>query len=109
VSKIRESTLEGRAPKKLSKGVRVIDVDIHAHETLAPLIPYCEMSWRKPLELISKVLERYLDLPFFAPQMAVWTPSFPQSGSERRQVITGSSRHGGGGMTLRKQTEGIPK
>lgn len=92
MSEIRESTLEGRAPKKLPKGVRVIDVDVHAHETPAALISHCEMPWRKSLELISKVPERYLDIPFFAPQMAVWTPPFPQSGSERRQVVTSASQ-----------------
>jgi predicted TIM-barrel fold metal-dependent hydrolase len=86
------STLEGRAPKKLREGVRVIDVDVHAHETPASLIPYCDMPWRKSLELISNVPERYLDIPFFAPQMAVWTPPFPQSGSARRQVVTSAKQ-----------------
>src|SRR5580700_6329453 len=92
VSEVRESTLEGRAPKKLPKGVKVIDVDVHAHETPAALISYCEMPWRKSLELISKVPERYLDIPFFAPQMAVWSPPFPQSASERRQVVASASQ-----------------
>jgi predicted TIM-barrel fold metal-dependent hydrolase len=92
VSELSESTLEGRASKRLSKGVKVIDVDIHAHETPAALISYCEMPWRKSLELISTVPERYLDIPFFAPQMAVWTPPFPQSGSERRNIVTSASQ-----------------
>ncbi len=88
MSENADSTLEGRAPKKLPQGVKVIDVDVHAHETPGALIPYCEMPWRKCLESIAKVPERYLDIPFFAPQMAVWTPPFPQSGSERRNVVT---------------------
>ncbi len=83
-----DSTLEGRAPKKLPHDLKVIDVDVHAHETPAALIPYCEMPWRKSLELISKTPERYLDIPFFAPQMAVWSPPFPESSSARRQVVT---------------------
>jgi uncharacterized protein len=86
------STLEGRAPRKLREGVRVIDVDVHAPETPASLIPYCDMPWRKSLELVSKVPERYLDIPFFAPQMTVWTPPFPQSGSDRRQVVTSAKQ-----------------
>jgi predicted TIM-barrel fold metal-dependent hydrolase len=82
------NTLDGRAPKNLPKGVTVIDVDVHAHETPAALIPYCEMPWRKSLELVSKAPERYLDIPFFAPQMAVWSPPFPESGGQRRNVVT---------------------
>jgi len=92
MSETKASTLEGRAPKKLPKGVRVIDVDVHAHETPAALIPYCDMPWRKSLELISKAPERYLDIPFFAPQMAVWSPPFPQAGGDRRQVVTSASQ-----------------
>jgi nitrite reductase/ring-hydroxylating ferredoxin subunit len=62
MTEVRDSTIEGRAPKKLPKGIKVIDVDVHAHETPAALIPYCEMPWRKSLELISKAPERYLDI-----------------------------------------------
>jgi uncharacterized protein len=86
------STLEGRAPKKLRDGTLVVDVDVHAHETPAALAPYCEMPWRKSLEVIGQVPGRYLDIPFFAPQMAVWTPPFPQSGSERRQIVTSAKQ-----------------
>jgi hypothetical protein len=50
------------------------------------------MPWRKSLELVSSVPERYLDIPFFAPQMAVWSPPFPQSGSQRRQVVTSAKQ-----------------
>ncbi|HEX4486077.1 MAG TPA: amidohydrolase family protein [Terriglobales bacterium] len=89
---VQDSTLEGRAPKKLPAGVKVIDVDVHAHESPALLAPYCEMPWRKSLELVAGAPERYLDIPFFAPQMAVWSPPFPQSGSERRQVVTSSAQ-----------------
>src|SRR5271169_471676 len=92
MSAANDSTLEGRGPKKLPKGVRVIDVDVHAHETPAALIPHCEMPWRKSLELVSKMPERYLDIPFFAPQLAVWSPPFPQSGSERRMVVTSAAQ-----------------
>jgi uncharacterized protein len=88
---IRDSTIGGRGPRKLPKDVRVIDVDVHAHETPSALIPYCEMPWRKSLEVISTFPERYLDIPFFAPQMAVWTPPFP-GGSERRNVVTSASQ-----------------
>jgi predicted TIM-barrel fold metal-dependent hydrolase len=86
------STLEGRAPRKLPKGVKVFDVDIHAHETPAALLPYCEMPWRKSLEVISKVPERYLDIPSFAPQLAVWTPPFPQATGDRRNTVTSAKQ-----------------
>jgi predicted TIM-barrel fold metal-dependent hydrolase len=92
MSATQDSTLAGRAPRKLPQGVKVIDVDVHAHETPAALIPYCDMPWRKCLELISKAPERYLDIPFFAPQMAVWSPPYPQSGGDRRQVVTSASQ-----------------
>jgi|HubBroStandDraft_6_1064221.scaffolds.fasta_scaffold48432_2 predicted TIM-barrel fold metal-dependent hydrolase len=92
MSTTQASTLAGRAPRKLPQGVKVIDVDVHAHETPAALIPYCDMPWRKCLELISKAPERYLDIPFFAPQMAVWSPPYPQSGGDRRQVVTSASQ-----------------
>ena len=69
----------------------MIDVDVHAHETPQALIPYCDMPWRKSLEVISSLPERYLDIPFFAPQMAVWTPPFP-GGSERRNVVTSATQ-----------------
>jgi predicted TIM-barrel fold metal-dependent hydrolase len=92
MSQSTDSMLENRAPKNLPPNVRVIDVDIHAHETPAALIPYCDMPWRKPLEVISKVPERYLDIPFFAPQMTVWTPPFPQSGSDRRNTVTSAAQ-----------------
>jgi uncharacterized protein len=85
---MKSSTLQGRAPKTLRDGVQVIDVDVHAHETPSALIPYFEMPWRKSLELIANVPERHLDIPFFAPQMSVWSPPFPQSGSARRQVVS---------------------
>jgi hypothetical protein len=54
VSEIWEGTPEGRTSKKLPKGVKVIDVDVHAHETPAALISYREMPWRKSVELIGK-------------------------------------------------------
>lgn len=92
MSEVKDSTLDGRAPKKLPKGVTVIDVDVHAHETPQGLLPYCDMPWRKTLELIGTLPQRYLDIPFFAPQMAVWGPPFPQSGSNRRNVVTSAAQ-----------------
>jgi len=91
MSQVHDSTLAGRIPKNLPAGARVLDVDVHAHETPQALIPYCDMPWRKSLEVISSLPERYLDIPFFAPQMAVWTPPFP-GGSERRNVVTSATQ-----------------
>ena len=87
-----ESTLEGRAPKKLPQGVKVIDVDVHLHESPQSIVPYCEMPWRKSLELISTLPEGSLDIPYFCPAMTVWTPPFPPTGGERRHTVTSATQ-----------------
>jgi predicted TIM-barrel fold metal-dependent hydrolase len=87
-SEKKDSTLGGRSPKKLPKNIKVIDVDVHANESPAALIPYCEMPWRKSLEVISTLPARYLDIPYFSPGMQVWSPPFPESGGDRRKVVT---------------------
>jgi predicted TIM-barrel fold metal-dependent hydrolase len=45
----------------------IVDCDVHVHDTPGELIEYCEMPWRKALETIKDVPERYLDIPGFAP------------------------------------------
>jgi len=88
----KDSTLGGRAPRKLPKGVTVVDVDVHANETPTALVPYCEMPWRKSLEVISAIPYRNLDMPCFSPQMSIWTPPFPQGAGERRYAVTSAAQ-----------------
>ncbi len=85
----KESTLKGRAPK--NKDFPVVDVDVHIHESPAALAPYCEMPWRKTLEMLADVPHRYLDIPMFGPNMAVW-PAFPESGGDRRKTVTSAAQ-----------------
>jgi predicted TIM-barrel fold metal-dependent hydrolase len=82
---VTDSTLDGHTARK--KDFFVVDVDVHANETPAALAPYCEMPWRKTLEHISTLPQRYLDIPAFAPMASPW-PMFPQSGGQRRMTVT---------------------
>jgi uncharacterized protein len=50
--------------------VNVVDADVHAHETSAAPAPYCDMPWRRSLEVLAGTPERYLDIPGFAPAPA---------------------------------------
>ncbi len=68
----------------------IVDVDVHLHETPGALMEYCDMPWRKSLESIKDVPERYLDIPGFSPGgpgSGGYTPSFP-GGINRRMVHT---------------------
>ena len=85
------STIAGHhLPKKL-KEMTVVDMDVHIHETPATLAPYCEMPWRKTLEHLSTIPQRYLDIPGFAPGLDVH-PSFPPSSGGRRQTVTSAAQ-----------------
>ena len=50
------------------------------------------MPWRKSLELISAIPYRNLDMPYFSPQMSIWTPPFPQGSGERRYAVTSAAQ-----------------
>jgi hypothetical protein len=54
----------------------VVDADVHAHETPAALAPYCDKPWRRALEHLADVPERYNDIPGFAPALGL-DPPFP--------------------------------
>ncbi len=86
---MKDSTLQGHTARK--KDLVIVDMDIHAHETPAALMPYCEMPWRKTLEALSTVPHRYLDLPAFGPSLNI-TPPFPQSGGDRRTTVTSAGQ-----------------
>jgi predicted TIM-barrel fold metal-dependent hydrolase len=69
--------------------VTVIDADVHAHETPAALAPYCDMPWRRSLELLATVPERYLDIPGFTPRLSL-DPPFP--GGVPGRIVTSASQ-----------------
>lgn len=87
MTQTKDGTLKGHPTNKLLQGMTVVDTDVHAHETPAALVPYCEMPWRKTLEFISTIPARYLDVPGFAPVMSAW-PLLPQSSGDRRNTVT---------------------
>jgi predicted TIM-barrel fold metal-dependent hydrolase len=63
----------------------VVDLDVHVNDTPAALAPFCELPWRKSLEALDKVPQRYLDIPGFAPNFTPWAvlPTI-----ERRTTVT---------------------
>lgn len=86
---MKDSTLQGHTAQK--KGLLIVDMDVHANETPAALLPYCEMPWRKTLEALDKVPHRYLDIPAFAPTVNP-IPPFPQSGGDRRTTVSSAAQ-----------------
>ena len=40
-------------------GFPIVDADVHLHESPEALAPYCELPWRKSLEALRGVPERY--------------------------------------------------
>lgn len=81
-----DSTLAGRGSKRTLEDMVVVDVDVHVNETPQALAPYCEMPWRKALEVLSEVPQGYLNIPGFGQAMAPWPP-FPDSSGSRRKVV----------------------
>ncbi|MGL3104570.1 hypothetical protein [Bradyrhizobium sp. BR 1432] len=57
-------------------GMVVVDCDIHVNDLPQYLAPHCEMPWRKTLEILSNIPQRYLDIPGYSPAF-VLGPSVP--------------------------------
>lgn len=72
--------------RRILQDYRVIDADVHVHESPEALAPYCAMPWRKALENLIGVPERYLDIPGFSPGTG-YEPKFPGS-TKMRMVLT---------------------
>jgi len=49
-----------------SESIRIVDVDVHIHEQPKLMAPYCDMPWRKSLELMVEEPGRYNDIPVFS-------------------------------------------
>jgi hypothetical protein len=64
------------------ENIIIVDADVHIHESPTALIPYCDMPWRKSLEVLASVPDRYLDIPSFSPGGGGYIAPFPggQSG-----------------------------
>src|SRR5881227_3448359 len=67
----------------------VVDADVHVHEDPAELAQYADPPWDVALREISKLPERYLDLPGMSPRAEYRIP-FP-GGSNRRQIVTSAA------------------
>ena len=80
----REKIVE--QPRDRLEDIAVVDVDVHLHESPAEMAIYCDMPWRKSLEVIATIPERYLDTPGFSPGVdGIWAP-FPGGHDATRAV-----------------------
>jgi predicted TIM-barrel fold metal-dependent hydrolase len=66
--------------------ILVVDADVHVHESPGELAPYIDMPWRKSLEVLANVPERYLDIPGFSAGAGGLTPPFPGGHHSNRMV-----------------------
>ena len=73
---VQEMSTQQRARETL-EDVLVVDCDVHVSDTPQVLAPYCDMPWKKSLEVLSSVPQRYLDIPGFAAGLGGLTPPFP--------------------------------
>lgn len=71
-----------------TESVYVVDVDVHLHEQPKEMAPYCDMPWRKSLEIMEEEPGRYNDIPGFSTGPRL-DPPFP-GGSPARKVHTAS-------------------
>lgn len=68
--------------------ILVVDADVHVHESPGELAPYCDMPWRKSLEVLANVPERYLDIPGFSSGAGGLSAPFPGGHDSKRMVTT---------------------
>jgi predicted TIM-barrel fold metal-dependent hydrolase len=83
---VQEMSSQQRARETL-QDVLVVDCDVHVSDTPQELAPYCEMPWRKSLEVLSNVPQRYLDIPGYAAGLGSLTAPFP-GGIQQRGLKT---------------------
>lgn len=77
---------EVRSTRKASDGMVVVDCDVHLNDLPQFLAPYCDMPWRKSLEALGGVQQRYLDIPGYCPGLRL-DPPIP-GGQPSRSVDT---------------------
>ena len=67
--------------------ILIVDADVHLHESPGEMANYIDMPWRKSLEVIENIPERYLDLPGFSPGLSSgYTAPFPSGRVYNRMV-----------------------
>ena len=72
--------------------VLVVDADVHVHEVPGEMALYCDMPWRKSLEVIATFRDdRYLSLPGFSPGNNSYHALFP-GGHESTRAVTSASQ-----------------
>ena len=52
----------------------IVDADVHVSDTPGGIAPYCDMPWRKSLDVLDRTPQRYLDIPGFAPNLYLDPP-----------------------------------
>jgi len=82
---------------------RIVDADIHVSDTPQALAPHCTMPWRKSLEILAKVPQRYLDIPGFSPNGRI-DPPLPGGQTPRSVKTVQEMREGLDALGI---TEGI--
>lgn len=84
-----ETAVEQQPRRERLEDLLIVDCDVHVHESPAALAPYCDMPWRRSLENVSGVAERYLDLPgLSAGGTGLTGPAFPSGSAGARIVET---------------------
>ena len=58
------------------RDVLIVDADVHIDDHPAALAPYCDMPWRRSLELQGTLPQRYLSAAGYSPQLGL-DPPFP--------------------------------
>jgi predicted TIM-barrel fold metal-dependent hydrolase len=69
-----------------TESIRIVDVDVHLHEQPKLMAKYCDMPWRKSLEIMEEEPGRYNDIPGFSTGPRL-DPPFP-GGAAARKVFT---------------------
>jgi predicted TIM-barrel fold metal-dependent hydrolase len=83
-----EERPENAARRERLEDIIVVDADVHVHESPGELAPYCDMPWRKSLEVLANVPERYLDIPGFSSGAGSLSAPFPGGHDSKRMVTT---------------------
>lgn len=84
----QEASVTERKRERL-EDILIVDADVHVHEAPGEMARYCDMPWRKSLEVLEHIPERYLDLPGFSPGGGgSYCAPFPGGHDSKRMVFT---------------------
>jgi hypothetical protein len=56
------SMITVKTPDGGSQRITIVDVDVHIHERPKEIAPYCDMPWRRSLEMMEEEPGRYNDI-----------------------------------------------